>query len=137
MGGRGGRRRGEGCARTVQLSGDARGSVDLVWFWIWTALLLGAAVAAFLVWRDAWRRLRRAGAEATITFARLGDVWARLAERTDERIAAAPSTAQTVTEPPAVLRERVARLRAERLERRAWRRRARPDVWARWRSVWT
>lgn len=107
-----------------------------VWFWIWTALVLGAALAAFFVWRDAWRRFRRAGAEASAAAGRLGQAWERAAARTEERLAQSPTTAPTVTAPRAELRARVDRLRQERLARKAWRRRPRPEVWERWRSVW-
>jgi flagellar biosynthesis/type III secretory pathway M-ring protein FliF/YscJ len=107
-----------------------------VWFWIWTALVLGAALVAFFVWRDAWRRLRRAGSEAGTSAERLGQVWERVTARTEERLAEAPSTAPTVTAPRAELSARVDRLREERLARKAWRRRPRPEVWERWRSVW-
>ena len=107
-----------------------------MWFWIWTALAVASLAAGFLVWRRVWRQLRAVGREAGHAAGRLAGTWESLAERTDARIAAAPSTAPTLLEPRDVLRARVASLRAARDVRRAWRRRPRPELWARWVSVW-
>lgn len=104
-----------------------------MWFWVWTLLVVGTLVGAFLLARRLWRSVKALGRELS----RASQVAAQMSARADElsrRLEAEqPSTAPTLFEDPVVLRERVDVLRADREERRADRRRRDEQVWARWR----
>lgn len=104
-----------------------------MWFWVWTLLAIGALGAGALTWRHVWRQGRALAREVSAAAARAGEVWETVADRTD---AARVPVAPTLLEDRAVLQRRVDALRDERHARRAHRRRPRPDVWERWRSVY-
>ncbi|MCB7137510.1 hypothetical protein [Cellulosimicrobium marinum] len=104
-----------------------------MWFWVWALLVVGTVVGAFFLARRLWRSVRELGRE----LGRASQVAADLGAKADElarRIESEqPSTAPTLFDDPDVLHERVAALRAERVDRRAARRRRDEQVWARWR----
>lgn len=94
----------------------------MLWFTVWTVLVLGALGGAFLLGRRLWRSLVALGEELT----RASDVAAQVSERAAE-LEALARAAQTSTGPALgadadALRERVERLRAQRRERAAARR---------------
>lgn len=108
----------------------------MLWFTVWTVLVLATLAGAFLVGRRLWRALVALGRE----LARAQDVAARLAERTAALEEQARATQETIR--PALgadadaLRERVEQLRAVRREQRARRRQRHratvADATARW-----
>lgn len=107
-----------------------------MWFWIWTLLIVGALLCAFLVARGLWRQFRAVLTEARSSADRAGEITSSIPERTDARIAQQPSTASTIGVDPVELVMRVDRLRALRLERKLERRRPRPETYRRWLSVY-
>lgn len=94
----------------------------MLWFTVWTVLVLGTLGGAFLLGRRLWRSLVALGAE----LARASDVAARLADRT--AVLEEQARAAQVEIRPALgadadgLRLRYEELRAARRDRRAQRR---------------
>ena len=88
----------------------------MIWFFVWTALVLGTVGGAFLLGRDLWRKGKALLAEV----GRAGDLAAAFADRTDELTAAAqtPPPKHDLLTDPAVPRARRRGLRAERAARR-------------------
>lgn len=107
-----------------------------MWFWIWTLLIVGALVCAFLVARGLWRKFRAVLTGARSSADRASEITSSIPERTHARIAQQPSTAPTIGADPVDLVMRVDHLRALRLERKLERRRPRPQVYARWLSIY-
>ena len=85
----------------------------MLWFSVWTVLVLVTLGGGFLLGRDLWRKSKALLAE----LARAGDAASRFATRTDELTAAAaqaPAVTHDVLTDPVVPRARVAGLRARR-----------------------
>ena len=104
----------------------------MLWFTVWTVLVLATLAGAFLLGRDLWRQGRALLAELE----RAGDVVGRLAERAEELQAAAqaqPLTHHVLTD-PAVHRDRLDGLRAARAARRAQRELRHAATFSRWRA---
>ena len=106
----------------------------MLWFTVWTVLVLGTLVGAFFLLRDLWRRGKALLAELE----RAGEVADRLAERAEElreEMAARSPLHPVVLDDPTPARERRAALAPLR-EARAARRAARHDAaYARWRAL--
>ena len=104
----------------------------MLWFTVWSVLVVGTLVGAWFLARDLWRRSRALLAE----LARASDVLAELAERTQELADAAGSVRATTTifDDPDELRARVAELRAAREGRVAARRDKHEATSAAWRA---
>lgn len=107
-----------------------------MWFWIWTLLVVVALVVAFFVVRSLWRKFKAVFTTASASAERAGEILASSAERTELKLAEQPSTAPTLDADTVDLLMRVERLRDERLQRRAVRRRPRPAVYRRWLSIY-
>ncbi|MFI2752021.1 hypothetical protein ACGIF2_01125 [Cellulomonas sp. P22] len=105
----------------------------MLWFIVWTVLVVGTLVGAFFLGRDLWRK-------ATALLAELGraaDVLGQLADRAAELSAAAaagPALRPQVFDDPAEHHEELARLRRERAERAVRRAARHEQTYARWRA---
>ena len=104
----------------------------MLWFTVWTLLVVGALVTFFLLGRDLWRKAKRLAREAGRA--------AEVLDRLEEQIALAEQTLPLTTPAPVELsdagpaRERLELLRAAAGRRRE-RRQARHELaYARWRS---
>ena len=106
----------------------------MLWFLLWTVLVLGTLAGAFFLGRRLWRSSLGLGRE----LGRASEVLAELAERSQEleRLARAnaPDTGPTLFADRDELRATRDRLRDERVERRAARVR---DAARTWRAYWT
>jgi len=89
----------------------------MVWFTVWTLLVLGTLGCAFWLGRDLWRKGKALLAEV----GRAGELAGTLADRADQA-AAAPETTHALLTDRAVHRARLADLRAAREVRREVRR---------------
>ncbi|ADG74765.1 conserved hypothetical protein [Cellulomonas flavigena DSM 20109] len=94
----------------------------MLWFTVWTVLVVATLGGAFLLGRRLWRSVVALGAE----LARAGDVAQQVSERAAQLEALARAE-QTVSGPALgadadALRDRVEQLRAQRRERAALRR---------------
>lgn|SRR5690606_4080381 len=105
----------------------------MLWFTVWTLLVVGALVTFFLIGRDLWRRARRFGEAAAEA--------AQALDRLEEQVAAARETLPLTTPAPVSLddpepaRARLA-LAAQAKERRRLARQARHEAaYARWRAL--
>ncbi|MGV8966122.1 MAG: hypothetical protein ACOH2F_07565 [Cellulomonas sp.] len=88
----------------------------MLWFSVWTVLVLATLGGGFLLGRDLWRKGKALLAEV----GRAGDVASAFADRTDELTAAAqtvPVTHDLLTD-RTILRARRDELRAQRAGRR-------------------
>jgi hypothetical protein len=92
----------------------------MVWFTVWSLLVLATVGGAFLLGRDLWRKGKALVAELGRAAAVAGDV----ADRGDQLAAAAPRGpgSHDLLTDPAVHRARVSALREARAARRARRR---------------
>jgi hypothetical protein len=104
-----------------------------MWFWVWTLLVVGTLVGAFLLGRRLWRSVRALGRELSRASQVASELGARAEELSRRLEAQQPSTAPTLFDDPAELRRRVDVLRADRADRRVERRRRDEQAWARWR----
>ncbi|WP_029287275.1 hypothetical protein [Cellulomonas sp. HZM] len=106
----------------------------MIWFLVWTVLVLGACAFLFWVGRRLWRQAVALG-RALGTAA---DVASRLADQVDElqRVAERPSTGPTLLADPDELRERVRELRAAAGDRRAERAERNAATARSWRAYW-
>jgi hypothetical protein len=104
--------------------------VPVLWFAVWTVLVLATLAGAFWLGRDLWRKGKALLAELQ----RAGDAVAALSERAEALSAAAAATpiAHDVLSDPEAHRERLAALRAAGAIRRAERRQRHTEVFARW-----
>ncbi|MGV8977485.1 MAG: hypothetical protein ACOH17_05525 [Cellulomonas sp.] len=105
----------------------------MLWFAVWTTLVVGTLVGAFFLGRDLWRKVTALLSE----LGRAADALARLDDATTQ--AAGPdgdaSTRAQLFDDRAALRARMDELRSDRRER-ALRRAERHEVtFARWRAV--
>jgi hypothetical protein len=91
----------------------------MVWFTVWTLLVLGTLGGAFLLGRDLWRK----GGVLLAEVERAGGVAGKIADRADVLAAAAPPRpTHDLLTGRAVHRARLAELRAVRAEQREARR---------------
>jgi hypothetical protein len=108
--------------------------VPVLWFTVWTVLVLATLAGAFWLGRDLWRKGKALLAEVE----RAGRVVGELADRADALTAAAQAQAQAirhdVLSDPDDHRERLALLRAARAARRAERELRHAATFTRWRS---
>ncbi|MDM8083880.1 hypothetical protein QUV83_03750 [Cellulomonas cellasea] len=105
----------------------------MLWFLVWTALILGALVGAFLLGRDLWRK----GLALLRELGRAAEALSVLAERVEELSDAAAELSAVrpqLLDDPGEHRAAVDRLRAEREERSAARAERREATYARWRA---
>lgn len=104
----------------------------MLWFTVWTLLVLGTLAGAFFLGRDLYRKGRRLLAELD----RASQVFAEVAERGEGRAATLPLTSPVpvdLTDPEAARARRT--LAAEGTSRRRAARQARHEAaYARWRS---
>jgi hypothetical protein len=107
----------------------------VLWFTVWTLLVLATLGGAFLVGRSLWRSAVALGRE----LARAADVTAQLADRVDELRAAADArdTGPTLFADRDVLRAQLAEVRAGAADRRVERDARRASTRLRWRAYWT
>lgn len=105
----------------------------MLWFIVWTLLVLGTLAGAFVLGRSLWRKVQELGAAA----AEASDVLGRLADQADALADVAgqrePARAQLFDDTH-VLRERLAELRREAAGRRTVRRLQHQETYARWRA---
>lgn len=106
----------------------------MLWFSVWTVLVLATLGGAFLLGRRLWRSAVALGRELS----RAADTASQLADRVDELQAARGSrdTGPTLFADPEPLRERVAELRAAAAGRRAEREERRTATRLRWAAYW-
>lgn len=105
----------------------------MLWFTVWTVLVLATLAGGAWLARDLWRKARALLDELH----RAADLVGRLADQADAltaAAAAAPVTHDVLTDPE-VHREHLARLRTERAQRRAARALRHEATWSRWRAV--
>ena len=124
-------------ARGRPCGAAAYGEMDLtvLWFSVWTVLVLATLGGAFLLGRSLWRSAVALGHELS----RAADVAAQLAERVDELQAAARrrrDTGPTLFADRAVLRARLDALREAAAGRRAEREQRHVATRLRWQAYW-
>ena len=108
-----------------------------MWFALWSVLVVGTLVGAFLLVRRLWRSLVSLGRE----LARAGEVTSELADRAAE-LADLGAQRRASTDPTLFadrdeLRDAVRGLRRERAHRREERARRHAEVARGWRTYWT
>jgi hypothetical protein len=108
--------------------------VPVLWFTVWTVLVLATLAGAFWLGRNLWRKGKALLAEVE----RAGRVAGELAERADALTAAAQAQPlhHDLLGDPDVQRERLAVLRAARAARRAERELRHAVTFSRWRAIW-
>ena len=106
----------------------------MLWFSVWTVLVLATLGGAFLLGRRLWRSAVTLGRE----LARAADVTAQLAERVDELQAAAGTrdTGPTLFADRTALRARIDALREAAARRRADREQRHVATRLRWQAYW-
>ena len=106
----------------------------MLWFSVWTVLVLATLAGAFLLGRSLWRSAVALGRELS----RAADVTAQLAVRVDELQAAAdrPETGPTLFADRAALRARLDALREAAAGRRAEREQRHVATRLRWQAYW-
>lgn len=108
----------------------------MLWFSVWTVLVVGTLVGAWFLLRSLWRSAR----DLLTELGRASQVMAELADRVEElrrvQEAAAVPIRPTLLADKDELRARRAQLRRERDERRDARRDRDEATRARWRAVW-
>ena len=106
----------------------------MLWFSVWTVLVLATLGGAFLLGRSLWRSAVALGRELS----RAADVAAQLAERVDELQAAASrrDTGPTLFADRDVLRARLDGLREAAAGRRAEREERHVATRLRWQAYW-
>lgn len=100
------------------------------WLLLWTVLVLGTALGAFLVGRSLYRSGKAFAAELE----RAADAFGSLAERAEELAGAATQPAPVVLDDLEPARLRMAEARLRRLARRARRDEYRARAYERWQS---
>lgn len=110
----------------------------MVWWVVWTVLVLGTLVGAFFLGRSLWRRGRALVAElerASDVLGELAQHATTIAEQAQEAERAARAAREAVLLPDAdASRDRWARLRAEAAERREARRERDRETRRTWRA---
>lgn len=106
----------------------------MLWFSVWTVLVLAALGGAFLLGRSLWR----SGVALAHELARAAEVTAQLADRVEELQAAAGArdTGPTLFADRAVLRARLDALREAAAGRRAAREARHMTTRLRWQAYW-
>ncbi|WP_315097630.1 hypothetical protein [uncultured Cellulomonas sp.] len=106
----------------------------MLWFSVWTVLVLATLAGTFLLGRRLWRSAVALWRE----LARAGEVTAQLADRVEELRAAAgsPETGPTLFGDRDLLQARFTALRTEAAERRASREERRAATRLRWAAYW-
>jgi hypothetical protein len=108
----------------------------VLWFSVWTVLVLATLTGAFFVGRRLWR----SGLALAKELGRAADVAAQLAARVDELQAAAaalrPDTGPTVFADPGEMYDRYAELRVVAAGRRVARADRREATRRSWRAYW-
>ena len=104
----------------------------MLWFTVWTVLVLATLAGALWLGRDLWRKGKALLAELE----RAADVVGALADRADALTATAQATpiSHDLLGDPDVHRERLAAVRARRGERRAARALRHAATFTRWRA---
>ncbi|KRD45136.1 hypothetical protein ASE38_14200 [Cellulomonas sp. Root930] len=107
----------------------------MLWFTVWTVLVLATLGGAFLLGRRLWRSAVALGRELS----RAAEVAAQLADRVDELQAAAGTreTGPTLFADRDLLRARLAEVRAGAAGRKVEREERRAATRLRWRAYWT
>ncbi|NKY39628.1 hypothetical protein [Cellulomonas septica] len=109
----------------------------MLWFTVWTVLVVGTLVGAFFLGRRLWRSGLALGRE----LAKAGQTWEQLGDRLAELQALAEQnrvdTGPTVLTPRGPLVERRAALREERTARRAAREQRHWRTRESWRAYWS
>ncbi|NCT90719.1 hypothetical protein GXB85_07140 [Cellulomonas sp. APG4] len=104
----------------------------MLWFTVWTVLVVGTLVGAFFLLRDLYRKARA----LLVELERAADVLGQVAERAEELAATLPLTSPAPVEladpGPARARRALARLATAR--RRAARAERHERTYARWRA---
>lgn len=104
----------------------------MLWFTVWTLLVLGTLVGAFFLGRDLYRKGRRLLAELGRASEVFGEIAARGEERAEQLVLTAPAPVDLTDPEPARARHALA---AQATARRRAARQARHEaVYARWRS---
>ncbi|WP_298457677.1 hypothetical protein [uncultured Cellulomonas sp.] len=107
----------------------------MLWFTVWSVLVVATLASAVWLGRDLWRKGRALMAELE----RAADVVGQMADRADELTAAAAAAAgrsgHDVLTDPQRHREHLVRLRAARDARRAERRRRHTRTFTRWQRL--
>ena len=106
----------------------------MLWFSVWTVLVLATLGGAFLLGRSLWRSVVALGHE----LARAAEVAGQLADRVDELQAAAgtPDTGPTLFADRDVLRARLHQLREAAAGRRVAREERHTATRLRWQAFW-
>jgi hypothetical protein len=106
----------------------------VLWFSVWTVLVLATLGGAFLLGRRLWRSAVALGRELS----RAADTASQLADKVDQLTAArgAVETGPTLFADPEPLRARLAELRAASAGRRAEREGRRAATRLRWAAYW-
>lgn len=104
----------------------------MLWFTVWTLLVVGALVTFFLLGRDLWRKAGRLLHEAGRAVDMLDRLTAQIEEAERTLPLTAPAPVDLRDDGPA--RERLARARAAAERCRAARRARHELVYARWRA---
>jgi hypothetical protein len=108
----------------------------MLWFSVWTALVLATLTGAFFLGRRLWR----SGKALVRELGRAAEVADQLATRVDERQAAAaalrPDTGPTVFADPAQMYDRYAELRVAAAGRRVARADRREATRRSWKAYW-
>ena len=107
--------------------------MPVLWFTVWTVLVLATLAGAFWMGRDLWRKGKALMAELE----HAGALAEQLSDRADELTAAARTAAPThdVLDDPAEHRARLEELHAGRAARRAERTARHAVTHARWRAL--
>jgi biopolymer transport protein ExbB/TolQ len=109
----------------------------MIWFVVWTVLVLGALVVIALLLRRLWRQAVALGRQ----LAEASEVLARLADQVEALQATSGRdpdlTAPTLFDDPEVLRARLAALRDSAAGRRAERAERATRTAAGWRAYWS
>ena len=107
----------------------------MLWFSVWTVLVLATLGGAFLLGRSLWR----SSVALLHELSRAADVTAQLAERIDELQEAAGTrdTGPTLFADRDLLRARLAEVRAGAAGRKVEREERRAATRLRWRAYWT
>ncbi|MBO3085588.1 hypothetical protein [Cellulomonas fengjieae] len=105
----------------------------MLWFSVWTVLVLGTVGGAFLLGRRLWRSAVALGRELS----RAADVTAELADKVDRlQAAAGPRTGPTLFADRDVLRARWDAVREAAADRRVLRRERHVATRLRWTAYW-
>lgn len=106
----------------------------MLWFIVWTLLVLGTVAGAFFLGRDLWRKGKALVAE----LGRAGEMAGALADRADALAAATPEhvPSHDLFTERTVPRDRLAQLSDERAQRRELRRLRNARTVAGWRAYW-